>query len=176
MPGSRPPAPLRVLGIDPGSHFTGYGVLEPHGSRLVLIEAGCFAPKSAKPLSQRLAEIHEGLVALLDRTRPTHAAIEEVFFAKNVKAALALGHARGVAMAAIAAAGVELHEYAPAEVKRAVVGTGRAEKEQVAHMVKILLGPDAAATLRATRLDVTDACAIAICHAHAWQGRQRIAR
>jgi len=166
---------FRILGIDPGSLVTGFGVLEPRGSRLVLIEAGCIRPRATAPLGVRLADVHRALVEIVERVRPTHAAIEEVFFAKNVKSAIALGHARGVAMASVAAAGVELFEYAPTEVKRAVVGTGRAEKEQVAHMVKVLLGPDAAKMVQGQRLDVTDACAIAICHANTWRTKERIA-
>jgi crossover junction endodeoxyribonuclease RuvC len=157
-------APLRIVGIDPGTQFTGFGVVEPRGSSLVLIEAGCFAPKAALPLQERLAEIHRGLTELFERTEPTHAAVETVFFAKNVKSAITLGHARGVALAAIGEAGLELFEYAPTEVKRAVVGTGRAEKEQVAHMVRLLLGQKVPG-----RLDVTDACAVAICHANTWR-------
>ena len=164
---------FRVLGIDPGSQFTGYGVLETRGTQLVLIEAGCIAPKSTLPIAKRLAAIHAGLVELIARVAPAHAAVEEVFFAKNVKSAIALGQARGVALAAIAAAGVEVHEYAATEVKRAVVGTGRAEKEQVAHMVRVLLGAQSAA-LRDARLDVTDACAIAICHANTWRMQLRV--
>lgn len=149
-------------------------MLETQGTRLILVEAGCISPRGSLSLAERLAEIHRALTALIARTEPAHAAVEEVFFAKNVRAAIALGQARGVAMAAIAAGGVELHEYAATEVKRAIVGTGRAEKEQVAHMVKVLLGPQAAA-VKDARLDVTDACAIAICHANTWRTRLKIA-
>lgn len=161
------------MGIDPGSQFTGYGVIEPRGSQLVLVEAGCIAPKGTLPMEKRLAAIHQGLRELFERVAPTHAAVEEVFFAKNVKSAIALGQARGVALAAVAGAGVELFEYAATEVKRAVVGTGRAEKEQVAHMVRVLLGAQAAG-LKESRLDVTDACAIAICHANTWRTQARV--
>lgn len=166
-------ATFRVLGIDPGSNHTGYGVLEPRGTSLVLVEAGCISTRAADPLPERLATIARGLREVVERTEPVHAAVETIFFAKNVRSAIVLGQARGVALLAIAEAGLELHEYAPAEVKRAVVGGGRAEKEQVAHMVRVLLGNQ---RVEAKRADVTDALAIAICHAHTWSARARLAR
>ena len=165
---------LRVVGIDPGSRVTGWGVIESQGSTLTLVEAGCIAPNAALPMAKRLAAILKGLAEILERTAPHHAAVEEVFFAKNVKSALALGQARGVALAALAGASVEVHEYSPAEVKRAIVGGGRADKEQVAHMVRVLLGPKEK-QVHGVRLDVTDACAIAICHANTWHSRLRVA-
>lgn len=165
---------LRVLGIDPGSRITGFGVVESSGSSLVLIEGGCVTTKADEPFEKRLATLHAGLSAVIERTSPSHAAVESLFFAKNVKSAIQLGHARGIALLAIAQAGLAVHEYAPAEVKRAVTGTGGAEKGQVAHMVKVLLGPTFA-KLDSVRADATDACAIAICHANTWRTKSRIA-
>lgn len=165
--------PLRVLGIDPGSQVMGFGVVESSGSSLVLVEGGCVVTKAGDPFEQRLATLHEALCRLIERTQPEHAAVETIFFAKNVKSAVQLGHARGVALLAAAQAGLPVHEYAPAEVKRAVTGAGGAEKEQVAHMVKLLLGPTFA-KLATTRLDATDACAVAICHANTWRTKSRV--
>lgn len=162
---------MRVLGIDPGSLHTGFGVVEPDGTKMRLVEAGCVSTKAADPLCNRLAAIAAGLRGVIARTAPTHVAVESIFFAKNVKSAIALGHARGVALLAAGEAGLELFEYAPAEVKQAIVGSGRAEKEQVAHMVRVLLGNQTIAL----RLDATDALAIAICHAHLWRARKRLA-
>lgn len=145
-------------------------MVDARGNSLTLVEAGCVhAPDEELPA--RLVAIHRGLAEVIARSKPDTAAVESLFFAKNVRSAIALGHARGVALLAIAEGGLPLAEYSPAEVKRAVVGTGRAEKEQVAHMVRMLLGraPESA------RLDVTDALAIAICHAHTAKAKAKIA-
>ncbi len=161
---------MRILGIDPGSSVTGWGVVEKKGSQLVLVGAGAIVAKG-DALAERLACIAAGLREVIAAHAPEAAAVESLFFAKNVRSAIALGHARGVALLAIAEAKLPVAEYAPAEVKRAIVGNGRAEKEQVAHMVRVLLnhrGPQA-------RLDVTDALAVAICHAHTAASRLRIA-
>jgi crossover junction endodeoxyribonuclease RuvC len=163
---------LRAIGIDPGTHHTGFGVIETRGPALAMIECGVISAEKDDPLEKRLATMHAGLRDVIARTSPAHAAVEGVFFSKNVKSAIALGHARGVALLAVAEAKLELFEYAPAEVKRAVVGNGRAEKEQVAHMVRLLLNHREAAA----RLDVTDALAVAICHAHTSSLRMRIAK
>jgi crossover junction endodeoxyribonuclease RuvC len=161
---------LRVLGVDPGSTTTGFGVVEARGNSLTLVEAGCVhAPDEELP--ERLVAIHRGLAEVIARSKPDTAAVESLFFAKNVRSAIALGHARGVALLAIAEGGLSLAEYSPAEVKRAVVGTGRAEKEQVAHMVRMLLGR----APQSARLDVTDALAVAICHAHTAAAKSKIA-
>lgn len=154
--------------------MTGFGVVESSGSSLVLVEGGCVVTKASDAFEKRLAAIHEALAAVLERTKPQHAAVESLFFAKNVRSAVQLGHARGVALLAIAQAGLDAHEYAPAEVKRAVTGSGAAEKGQVAHMVKLLLGASFA-KLDSSRADATDACAIAICHANLWKTKSRIA-
>lgn len=166
---------MRVLGIDPGSQVTGFAVVEVRGTSLVLVEGGCVTTKTGDAIERRLATLHAGLRDVITRTEPTHAAVESLFFSKNVRSAIQLGHARGVALLAIAQGGLEVFEYAPGEVKRAVTGSGGAEKEQVAHMVKLLLGPGFA-KLASSRLDATDACAVAICHANTWQTKSRIAR
>ena len=154
---------MRVFGIDPGSERTGYGCVETDGSRHSLIVCGAIATRPAASLPDKLLDIHTRLAALLQECRPGAVAIESVFHAANARSALKLGHARGVAMLAAIAAGVPVFEYTPAEVKRAVVGYGRAEKPQVQHMIKLLLGLAVAPSPH----DAADALAVAICHAHA---------
>jgi len=159
-----PAAVVRILGIDPGSRFTGWGVIEARGARLVHIASGCIRTGEGM-LPPRLRLIHEGLAAVIAEHHPAEYAVEEVFMRVNVGTALILGQARGVAVLAGAVAGLPFAEYAPAQIKRALVGNGRAEKAQIQHMVKLLLGlpADTAAALSA---DAADALAIAICHAH----------
>lgn len=153
-------APVRILGIDPGSRFTGWGVIEARGHALKHIAHGCIRTGDG-PLAPRLKIIHDGLAATMAEHLPAEYAVEEVFMRVNIGTALILGQARGVAVLAGALHGLPFAEYAPAQIKRAVVGSGRADKAQIQHMVKILLklqgemSPDAA-----------DALAIAICHAH----------
>jgi crossover junction endodeoxyribonuclease RuvC len=153
---------VRIFGIDPGSVRTGYGCVETEGGKCRLIACGAIAMPAAAPLPERLKMIHAGLSRLLRQTEPSCVAIENVFHAKNVKSALILGHARGVAVLAAVEAGLSVLEYTPAEVKMAVVGYGRAEKPQIQHMIKLLLGLDAAPSPH----DAADALAVAICHAH----------
>jgi len=153
---------VRIFGIDPGSERTGYGCVESDGRRHVLIACGAVAAPPGGTFPARLARIHSELSALLTSHRPACVAIENVFYAANVRSALKLGHARGVAMLAAVEAGCEVVEYTPAEIKRAVVGYGRAEKQQVGQMVKLLLGLAAAPTPH----DAADALAVAICHLH----------
>lgn len=159
-----PAAAVRILGIDPGSRFTGWGIVEARGMRLTHIASGCIRTGEGV-LPPRLRLIHEGLAAVIAEHRPAEYAVEEVFVRVNVGTALILGQARGVAVLAGAVAGLPFAEYAPAQIKRALVGNGRAEKSQVQHMVKLLLGlqADVATALTA---DAADALAIAICHAH----------
>jgi len=149
----------RILGLDPGSVRTGYGLVECDGSAQRFIDAGCIRPPAGSQ-AQRLHYIHRTLAALVDTHRPDEVAIERVFVARNPDSALKLGQARGVAMAAAVSQGAELHEYAPRSVKLAVVGSGSAEKLQVAHMVKAMLG-----ITQVLGLDATDALALALCHA-----------
>jgi len=154
---------MRVLGIDCGGAYTGYGVVEmDSGGGLVCLTCGAIKLSPREPLPRRLARIYDGLGALIVEHRPDEVAIEGIFYALNVKSALKLGQVRGVAMLAASSAGLEVAEYSPLSIKSAVVGYGRAEKQQVQHMVTRLLNlaevpepPDAA-----------DALAIAICHLH----------
>lgn len=153
---------MRVFGIDPGSERTGYGCVETDGRRHTLIASGAIAPPAGSTFPERLRLIHSGLSALLAECRPEMVAIENLFYSVNVRSALKLGHARGVAMLAAVEAGLTVVEYTPAEIKRAVVGYGRAEKRQVADMVRLLLGLDTAPAPH----DAADALAVAICHVH----------
>lgn len=153
---------MRIFGIDPGSERTGYGCLETDGRRHRLIACGSLSAPATATFPERLLEIHAGLAALLADHRPDLVAIENIFHAKNVRSALKLGHARGVALLAASQAGVPVAEYAPAEIKRAVVGFGRAEKQQVGQMVKLLLALEHVPSPH----DVADALAVAICHIH----------
>ena len=153
---------MRIFGIDPGSERTGYGCVETDGRRHQLVACGAITALAGDGFPQRLARIHRELSRHLSACRPDFVAIENLFHAKNARSALKLGHARGVAMLAAVNAGCPIVEYTPAEVKRAVVGYGRAEKQQVQQMVKLLLGLDAAPTPH----DAADALAVAICHLH----------
>jgi len=155
-----------IFGIDPGSERTGYGCIASDGRRHRLLGCGTISAPAGAAFADRLHAIHSGLADLLAAHRPDCVAIENIFHAKNVRSALKLGHARGVALLAASAAGIAIVEYTPAEVKRAVVGFGRAEKPQVAQMVKLLLGLDAPPSPH----DAADAVAIAICHIHSSQG------
>jgi len=157
---------VKIFGIDPGSERTGYGCLSSDGGRHRLIACGCVAAPARTAFPERLLVIHAGLAALLLEHRPDCVAIENIFHAKNVRSALKLGHARGVALLAASQAGVPVAEYTPAEIKRAVVGFGRAEKRQVGSMVRILLGLEDVPSPH----DVSDAIAVAICHMHTATG------
>src|SRR3954454_11111999 len=157
---------MRIFGIDPGSERTGYGCVETDGRRHRLIVCGALTAPASATFPERLHVIHSGLVTLLADCRPDCVAIENIFHAKNVRSALRLGHARGVALLAASAAGVPIAEYTPAEIKRAVVGFGRAEKPQVGQMVRLLLGLDTVPSPH----DAADAIAVAICHIHSCTG------
>jgi crossover junction endodeoxyribonuclease RuvC len=152
---------IRLLGLDPGLRFTGWGVIDVDGNRLRHIGDGVIATDSAEPVPVRLKTLHDALMALLDRLRPDEAAVEETYVNRNGAATLKLGYARGVALLTPALAGVPVTEYAAKTVKLSVVGTGGAEKQQVVMMVRRLLP---GAVLR--RPDAADALAVAICHAH----------
>jgi crossover junction endodeoxyribonuclease RuvC len=154
----------RILGIDPGTRYFGYGVIERLPSRRVrYIECGVIEPKRGAALASRLAEIADGLAEVIDELKPEVVAVEGVFHGVNPRSALQLGHSRGVALAAAGAHALPVHEYAPATVKRAVAGNGAATKHQVSAMVLQLCGLQ-----RAPRLDASDALAVAICHAFRW--------
>jgi crossover junction endodeoxyribonuclease RuvC len=153
---------VRIFGIDPGSVRTGYGCVESDGSRHRLVTCGAIAAPSRVPFPERLLKIHGDLAALLAACHPDCVAVEALFHALNARSALQLGHARGVALLAATQAGIPIAEYTPAEVKRAVVGYGRAEKPQVQQMIRLLLGLAEVPS----PLDVSDALAVAICHLH----------
>ena len=152
---------MRIFGIDPGSDRTGYGCIELDGSRHRLVISGAISSVGAS-FPEKLLKIHTGLAVLLAECRPDCVAIENLFFSNNARSALKLGHARGVALLAAVEAGCTIVEYTPAEVKRAVVGYGRADKRQVQQMIKLLLGLAQAPT----PYDASDALAVAICHVH----------
>lgn len=151
-----------VLGIDPGTAITGYGLVGEHDGRAVVIAAGAITTPSDLPLPDRLLVIQRELAALIAQYRPDHAAVEELFFNKNVRTALAVGHARGVILLTIAQANVRFFEYTPLEVKQAITGSGRADKKQMQQMITLLLGLDKVPKPD----DVADALAIAVCHLH----------
>jgi crossover junction endodeoxyribonuclease RuvC len=152
---------VRILGIDPGSLVTGYGVVERRGAAVHHVAHGTLRPPRAGALAGRLAAIHGGLSQVIAAHRPDLVVVEQVFVAANARAALVLGQARGVALAAAAAAGLGVEELSPQQVKQAVVGTGAAQKAQVQRMVQRLLGLEAAPAP-----DAADALAAALCRAH----------
>ena len=153
---------MRVFGIDPGSDRTGYGCIDSDGRRHQLVLCGAVRAGAGATFPEQLSIIYRELSALLAEHQPQCVAIENIFYATNARSALKLGHARGVAMLAAIEAGVLIVEYTPAEIKRAVVGYGRAEKPQVGRMVKLLLGLDKVPSPH----DAADELAVAICHLH----------
>lgn len=153
---------MRVFGIDPGSARTGYGCVETDGSRYRMVACGAISSPPLASFPDKLHRIHSQLTLILAECRPECVAIENLFHSVNVRSALKLGHARGVAMLAAVEAGVPVFEYTPAEIKRAVVGYGRAEKPQVQQMIKLLLGLAEVPSPH----DAADALAVAICHVH----------
>jgi len=154
---------VRILGVDPGSIITGFGVIDYERGRLALVEQGAIGTRRGAELAERLQKIHEELLAVIARTRPEAVAVETPFAGHNVKSLVQLAHARGVILLAAQSARLDIYEYAPRSVKSAVVGYGAAEKEQVAKMVRLLLPGCGALQLAA---DAADALAVAICHAH----------
>ena len=163
---------MLVLGIDCGCEATGYGLIESDGRSHRLVTAGAIRTSARTPFPERLRQIAEELARLMEAWRPAAVAVEEVFFAANVKSALKLGHVRGVALLEAARAGLPVSEYSPLEVKSSVVGYGRAEKHQVQRMVQSLLElPEPPPSE-----DAADALAIAICHAHRALAQQKMVR
>ncbi len=161
---------MRVLGIDPGSRATGYGVIAKEGNRLIHIDNGVIRPPADASLPERLLVIFTGLTGIIDTYSPGCAAIEQVFMSQNAQSALKLGQARGAALLALATAGLEVGEYSPMQVKSSVVGYGRAAKGQVQQMVKALLKlPEIA------QEDASDALAVAICHTHSANLKRKLA-
>ena len=161
---------MKVLGIDPGSRNTGLGVVESDGDRLRMVAHECIRMGN-QPLPTRLGLIFDGIQKMMAAHRPHAVAIEQVFIANNAKSALILGQARGSAVCAAVVAGYDVSEYSALQIKRAVVGSGNAKKEQVQHMVRVLLGLTAAPPE-----DEADALACAICHIHTAQGQQQLAK
>jgi len=159
VPTAKPAVKVRILGVDPGSRRTGFGVIECRGADYVHVAHGCLNVGSAL-MTERLRLIFDGLQGLIDEHQPAEVAVERIFVNRNVESALKLGQARGAALCAVPK-GVPVFEYAPRAIKMALVGSGAAEKSQVAHMITTLLrlsgriGPDA-----------SDALAVAVCHAH----------
>lgn len=150
-----------ILGIDPGSRITGYGIIKEHNRVIEYIDSGCIRTTVGDELSARLLQIYNGICHLMDEYSPEEVAIEQVFMHENPSSALKLGHARGVAMVAAASHRIKICEYSPREIKQTVVGYGGAEKAQVSHMVVHLLSLN-----KAPQADAADALAIAICRAH----------
>ncbi len=153
---------MRVLGVDPGTLTSGYGIVAEEDHKLFHVASGGISPSANQPFPKRLKKIYEELEKVIDKYRPHAVVVEDLFVSQNIKSALKLGHARGVAILVAMNAGLPVFEYAPLEIKQAVVGTGKADKKQVQMMVKALLElpkvPHPA--------DAADALAAAICHIH----------
>ena len=159
---------MKILGIDPGSRRTGWGVVRRQGNRHEHVASGTFHLNESAPLHERLLTLDRALEALLAEHTVDAAALEQIFSAKNARSALVLGHARGVILAAVARRGIAIAEYTPSEVKQAVVGSGRADKQQVARMVAVLLNHR-----EPLQEDQADALAVALTHAAAVTLRAR---
>jgi crossover junction endodeoxyribonuclease RuvC len=161
---------MRILGIDPGTSLTGFGVIEETAGTIAVVAFGVIRTSAETPMPERLRELHQELQTLVSLHAPQAAAVERLFFQRNVRTAIAVGQARGVILLALAQAGLAVGEYTPLEVKQAVTGYGGADKRQVQEMVRVLLQlsdiprPD----------DAADALAIAICHAHSARWEQRL--
>jgi crossover junction endodeoxyribonuclease RuvC len=169
--GGRLLKPLRLLGLDPGLRITGWGVIEAWDNRLSHIANGVITTDSRMALAERLSTLYEGLTEVIERFRPAEAAVEETFVNKNAVSTLKLGQARGVVLLVPARSGVVVCEYPPNLIKKTVVGTGHATKEQIQMMVRTLL-PESATTTA----DAADALAVAICHAHHRATAARLSR
>ncbi|MFO7987169.1 MAG: crossover junction endodeoxyribonuclease RuvC [Desulfatiglandaceae bacterium] len=159
---------MLVLGVDPGSRVTGFGLVEKRERTTTYIHSGIIRSPAKIEFYKRIHRIFESMVDIIHQYHPGEMAIEDQFYAKNVKSALKLGHARAAALIAAAQCGISLFEYTPLEVKKALVGYGRAEKEQVREMVKVILG-----IREQPPLDASDALAVAICHCN-WSRFERI--
>ena len=158
----------RILGIDPGSRITGYGIIAMESGRARHVANGCIRTPEGN-LAERLRAIYDSVCEIIVQYRPTEMAVEKVFVKRNADSALKLGQARGAAIVAGASHGLSVFEFSPAEVKQAIVGQGRADKVQVQHMIKVLLN------LRVTaQSDAADALAVALCHGHTRDGLMRM--
>jgi crossover junction endodeoxyribonuclease RuvC len=147
------------LGIDPGSRVTGYGIVEQAGGRIIRVDHGEIRIKNGESFTRCLSRIYDELIDVIGRTKPDAVAVEDIFYGKNVKSLIKQGHVRGVVLLAASRSGLPVHEYSPLEVKKAVVGYGRAEKQQVQMMIRAIL--QLSETLPE---DASDALAVAICH------------
>ncbi|NMA65406.1 MAG: crossover junction endodeoxyribonuclease RuvC [Clostridiaceae bacterium] len=156
-----------IIGVDPGFAITGYGIIEYIGNKFRMLDVGVIRTDTSMEFSKRLLCINNDLDNLLLKYKPDAMAVEELFFNTNVKTAIKVGHGRGVALLAAARSNIEVYEYTPLQVKQAVVGYGRARKEQVQQMVKILLNLDKIPKPD----DAADALAVAICHAHSYNSQ-----
>jgi crossover junction endodeoxyribonuclease RuvC len=150
---------MLVLGVDPGSRITGFGLVEKSNNDLNIVNYGQVRPPAKTPFYQKIHHIFEAMVKIMGQYHPQEMAIEDMFYAKNVKSSLKLGHARGAVMIAAVECGIDIFEYTPLEIKKSVVGYGRATKEQVRSMVNMILKTDID-----FNLDTSDALAAAICH------------
>lgn len=165
-------SPIMVFGVDPGIAITGYGLVRQNRDELEPVAYGVITTPAEWPLPRRLQHLYRKLKALAETYHPAEASVEELFFARNARTALSVGHARGVILMALADAGLPIYEYTPLQVKQAITGYGRASKEQMQEMVRLLLQlemipqPD----------DAADALAMAICHAHSLSTAERMAR
>ena len=162
---------IRIIGIDPGLRRTGWGVVDISGNSLRFVASGTVRSDEKAALATRLCQLHDGLVEAIERFAPDEAAVEQTFVNKDAVATLKLGQARGIAMLVPARAGLSVGEYAPNAVKKAVIGVGHGEKQQIHMMVKVLM-PKASFDSE----HAADALAIAICHAHHRQSATRLAR
>ncbi len=153
---------MLILGIDPGTAITGYGLVNEQDGVLALVDCGVITTPSDQPLPERLQTIYQGLAEVIGRHQPAAAAVEELFFSRNVRTALSVGHARGVTLLALVDAGLPIYEYKPLEVKQAIAGYGGADKRQVQEMVRMLLDLDSVPQPD----DAADAVAVAVCHIH----------
>ena len=166
------PSPMRVLGIDPGSQTTGWGVVEGDGRKYSLVDFGSIRAPASQKFSARLLRMCSGIEEVIEKHRPDACALEDSFLATNVKVSMKLGQVRGVVLLVAERAALDIHEYAPRLVKQTVVGHGGAEKHQVGEMVRLLLSLKAVPAPH----DAADALALAICHFHHAQFQQKIAR
>lgn len=160
---------IRLMGIDPGSRITGYGIVEMDGPRSRYIASGGIQTDSSRPVPERLKTIFEGIADLIQEYQPIEVAVEQVFMHRNPDSALKLGQARGAAICAVVVAGLPVSEYAARAIKQAVVGSGAADKTQVQRMIALLLNLPAL-----PQSDAADALAVAICHGHTRQTLQRL--
>jgi crossover junction endodeoxyribonuclease RuvC len=151
-----------VLGIDPGTAITGFGLVREEDEGLALVAYGVITTAANQPLPERLQLIYQGLAQVTRQHQPQQAAVEELFFSRNARTALSVGHARGVALLALADAGLPIYEYKPLEIKQAITGYGGADKGQVQEMVRLLLNLDHVPQPD----DAADAVAVAVCHIH----------